>query len=524
MVRKLSKSLNGKSSTLKSHHTGKNGEENVDESEVNIRSLDDDDDNNDDISIEEDDTSSENSDISYEEEKQEINNNIDEDIENDEEKIDEDAQKQRERMLREALGFDFSEKMKEIESKKENADGEEKEEVAPPKKAYVLPLYAMMPAHEQRKIFLPPPPDSRLIVIATNVAETSITIPGIRYVVDCGRQKERVYENTSGISKFEVKWISKAAAEQRKGRAGRTGPGHCYRLYSSAFFDQHMSLYQVPEISRIPLDELVLSMRSMGIVEIENFPFPTPPPKVSLTRSLRLLEDIGAIPRQKKLSSALVDTSRSKNGKNLTSLGQLLAKFPINPRYSKMLVVAKQLGVITHALSLVAILSEKSPFLERVSSSSKKRKKADDSDDDDDEDENEYDPKKVGLWFHPDGDALARLRALGAYIYTCKNSKSKQKKNGGDDGDENNDSESVRRFCVSQNLHQATLERSFQIRQQIASLCPKLFTDTDHSDYSMSSAPPTKDEEASLRQILTSGIKIFLLNTYVNITNIINKF
>lgn len=502
MVRKLSKSLNGKSAKL-GNHIGKDDRDNLDENEANIRCLDDDDDDDDDMS-DVDDTSSEKSEISFEE-KQEIEN-IDEDIENDEEKIDEDEQQQRERMLREALGFDFSEKLKEIELKKENAE-EEKEEAAPPKKAYVLPLYAMMPAHEQRKVFLPPPPDSRLIVIATNVAETSITIPGIRYVVDCGRQKERVYENTSGISKFEVKWISKAAAEQRKGRAGRTGPGHCYRLYSSAFFDQHMSLYQVPEISRIPLDELVLSMRSMGIIEIENFPFPTPPPKVSLTRSLRLLEDIGALPRQKKSSSTLVSTSKSKN---LTSLGQLMAKFPINPRYSKMLVIAKQLGVIQHALSLVAILSEKSPFLDRVSSS-KKRKKADDSDDDDDDENgNGNDSKTAGLWFHPDGDAISRLRALGAYSYTCTTKKkSKQAKKNGNDGDDDSDdndnNESIRRFCVDQNIHQATLERSFQIRQQIASLCPKLLSVTDHEDYSMSSAPPTKDEEAALRQVLTSG-------------------
>jgi ATP-dependent RNA helicase DHX37/DHR1 len=170
----------------------------------------------------------------------------------------------------------------------------------------------------------------------------------------------------------------------------------------------------------------------MGIVEIENFPFPTPPPKVSLSRSVRLLEDIGAIPRQKK-STSLVDTTRSKNGKNLTSLGQLLAKFPINPRYSKMLVIAKQLGVIKHALSLVAILSEKSPFLDRVSSS-KKRKKADDSDgSDDDENETNNDPKNVGLWFHPDGDALARLRALGAYIFTCSNAKDNKKQNKDDE-------------------------------------------------------------------------------------------
>ena len=100
------------------------------------------------------------------------------------------------------------------------------------------------------RVFAPVPEGNRLIVIATNVAETSITIPGIRYVVDCGRQKEKVLDTNSAVSSFEVRWISKASAEQRKGRAGRTGPGHCYRLYSSAFFDQHLKLYQVCYVVR----------------------------------------------------------------------------------------------------------------------------------------------------------------------------------------------------------------------------------------------------------------------------------
>ena len=94
---------------------------------------------------------------------------------------------------------------------------------------HVVPLYAMLTAEEQAKVFRAPPEGHRLIVVATNVAETSITIPGISYVVDCGRQKRRVVQRGSGISQFEVGWVSKASADQRAGRAGRTGPGHCYR-------------------------------------------------------------------------------------------------------------------------------------------------------------------------------------------------------------------------------------------------------------------------------------------------------
>lgn len=100
-----------------------------------------------------------------------------------------------------------------------------------PKKVLVLPLFAMLSPEQQAKVFAPPPAGHRLIVVATNVAETSITIPGIKYVVDCGRQKERYYDVKTGISRYQVSWISKASADQRAGRAGRTAPGHCYRLY-----------------------------------------------------------------------------------------------------------------------------------------------------------------------------------------------------------------------------------------------------------------------------------------------------
>jgi HrpA-like RNA helicase len=169
-----------------------------------------------------------------------------------------------------------------------------------------------------------------------------------------------------------------------------------------------------------------------------------------------------------------------------------------------MLVMSKQLGVIKHALSLVAILSEKSPFLDKISNSKKRKQNDSDNDDEGDDNYNDNEDKNLELWFHPDGDAMARLRALGAYIFTCNNSKKKQK-NGKDNTD------IIRRFCTIHNMHQATLERSFQIRQQIASLCPKLFNDinidnNNSNEYEISSLPPTKEEEISLRQVLTSGI------------------
>lgn len=149
---------------------------------------------------------------------------------------------------------------------------------APKLKPWILPLYAMMPAHLQKKVFAPVPKGHRLIVIATNVAETSITIPGIRYVVDSGRCKEKVLASAStgasddvgaqasvyeaGITRYEVRWISKASADQRAGRAGRTGPGHCYRLFSSNFYHEHMQAFMPPEINVTPLEDIVLHVRA----------------------------------------------------------------------------------------------------------------------------------------------------------------------------------------------------------------------------------------------------------------------
>ncbi|KAL8868434.1 MAG: hypothetical protein Q9174_004997, partial [Haloplaca sp. 1 TL-2023] len=142
---------------------------------------------------------------------------------------------------------------------------------------HVLPLYSQLQTKDQLKVFEPPPEGSRLIVLATNVAETSLTIPGIRYVFDCGRAKEKKYDQGTGVQSFEIGWISKASASQRAGRAGRTGPGHCYRLYSSAVFERDFQEHSEPEILRMPVEEVVLQLKSMDLQHVVNFPFPTPP-------------------------------------------------------------------------------------------------------------------------------------------------------------------------------------------------------------------------------------------------------
>ena len=129
---------------------------------------------------------------------------------------------------------------------------------------HVLPLFSLLPVAEQLQVFQPPPEGSRLCVVATNIAETSLTIPGIKYVVDCGRVKERVYNKNTGVESFQIGWISKASAAQRAGRAGRTGPGHCYRLYSSTVFERDFNQFSEPEILKSPIEGITQSCQSLN--------------------------------------------------------------------------------------------------------------------------------------------------------------------------------------------------------------------------------------------------------------------
>lgn len=135
----------------------------------------------------------------------------------------------------------------------------------------VLPLYAMLPASSQLNVFEAARDGERLVVVATNVAETSLTIPGIKYVVDTGREKVKNYNSSNGMETYEIQWISKASASQRSGRAGRTGPGHCYRLYSSAVFNNIFSDFSTAEISKVPVDGVVLLLKSMHIGKVSYY-------------------------------------------------------------------------------------------------------------------------------------------------------------------------------------------------------------------------------------------------------------
>ena len=212
---------------------------------------------------------------------------------------------------------------------------------------HILPLYSQLPTKEQLRVFEPPPENARLIVLATNVAETSLTIPGIRYVFDCGRAKEKKYDRMTGVQSFEVGWISKASASQRAGRAGRTGPGHCYRLYSSAVYERDFEEHAEPEILRMPVEGVVLQLKSMDLQHVVNFPFPTPPDRYSLQKAERLLMYLGAV---------------SAEGK-ITPIGRDLSIYPLSPRFSKMLLIGHQHGCMAYTIALVAALAVPDVFI-----------------------------------------------------------------------------------------------------------------------------------------------------------------
>ena len=244
----------------------------------------------------------------------------------------------------------------------EEEDSDEEDGIGGP--VLVLPLYSMLPASEQMRVWAPPPAGTRLIVVATNVAETSITIPNITYVVDCGKVKQRTYSESSAVSRFELEWISQASADQRAGRAGRVGPGHCYRLYSSSVFSNVFPRFAVPEIRREPVESLVLQMKAIGIARVASFPFPEPPPAEAVREAERALEALGATAAASSSPPSRSSASSASPWVDLpvSSVGRLLARLPISPRIGKFLLTARRDKLLALALPLAAMLAQPDPF------------------------------------------------------------------------------------------------------------------------------------------------------------------
>jgi ATP-dependent RNA helicase DHX8/PRP22 len=178
-------------------------------------------------------------------------------------------------------------------------------------------------------------------VIATNIAETSITIDGIYYVVDPGFVKQKAYNPKLGMDSLIVTPISQAQARQRSGRAGRTGPGKSYRLYTEAAYRNEMLPTSIPEIQRTNLATTVLTLKAMGINDLIHFDFMDPPPLATLTTAMQFLYSIGAL----------------DNEGFLTRLGRKMAEFPLEPPLAKMLIKSVELKCSEEVLTIVAMLS-----------------------------------------------------------------------------------------------------------------------------------------------------------------------
>lgn len=213
----------------------------------------------------------------------------------------------------------------------------------------VCSIYANLPQELQQKIFQQTPTNTRKIVLATNIAETSITIDGISYVIDPGYVKQNVYNPITGMESLVVVPCSRASADQRAGRAGRVGPGKCFRLFTKWSFYNELDLNQQPEIQRVNLTSVILLLLSLGINDLLGFEFMDPPSKQAIIKALNLLYALGALNSQGKL----------------TKIGKKMSEFPLDPIFTKCILTSDKFDNTKQIISIIAMLNESSNLFYR---------------------------------------------------------------------------------------------------------------------------------------------------------------
>ena len=280
-----------------------------------------------------------------------------------------------------------------------------------PQKLSILPIYSQMPADLQAKIFDKAAPGVRKLIVATNIAETSLTVDGIMYVVDGGFSKLKVYNPRMGMDTLQITPISQANAKQRSGRAGRTGPGKSYHLYTELAFKNEFYIQTIPEIQRTNLANTVLLLKSLGVKDLLDFDFLDPPPQDTISTSLFDLWSLGAL----------------DNIGDLTRMGRRMTAFPMDPSLAKLLITSSELyGCSEEILTIVSMLSVPSVFYrpkERQEEADAAREK----------------------FFDPESDHLTLL-----HVYT------QWRSNNYADG-----------WCIRHFLHPKALRRAKEIRDQI---------------------------------------------------------
>lgn len=280
----------------------------------------------------------------------------------------------------------------------------------------IFTIYSALPGDVQTRIFQRLESGKRKIVVATNIAETSLTIDGIRYVIDCGYSKLKVYNPKIGLDSLVITPISQANANQRSGRAGRTEPGTAYRLYTEDTMHEDMYVQAIPEIQRTNLSNTVLLLKSLGVKEIVQFPFVDPPPIQTLLVSLNELYSIGAL---------------DKMG-NLTALGVKMSKFPLQPSLSKILLISAKNGCSEEMVTIVSMLSVPQVFYRP-----KERQKESDN--------------ARSRFFVPESDHLTLLNVYSQW--KC--------------------SRYSHRWCSKQFVHFKSLQRAREIREQLIKIMKK---------------------------------------------------
>lgn len=291
--------------------------------------------------------------------------------------------------------------------------GEKLKNLNDPPPLLILPIYSQMPADLQAKIFDKAPPGVRKVIVATNIAETSLTVDGIMYVVDAGFSKLKVYNPKMGMDTLQITPISQANASQRAGRAGRTGPGKCFHLYTERAFRDEFYIATIPELQRTNLANTVLLLKSLGVEDLLDFDFMDAPPQDVVTTSLFDLWALGAL----------------DNVGALTKLGKDMTSFPMDPSLAKLILTANDYGCNEEMATIVAMLSVPSVFYrpkERQEESDAAREK----------------------FFVPESDHLTLLHVYNQW-----------KMNGYSDG-----------WCIKHFLHPKALRRAKEIREQISDI------------------------------------------------------
>ena len=312
-----------------------------------------------------------------------------------------------------------------------------------------LPMYAGLPMEDQLAVFEAAPDGTRKVIVATNIAEASVTIDGVVFVIDPGFVKLRAFNPTTGIDALTVTPISQAAATQRAGRAGRTKPGKCFRLYTEVAFDS-LSPATTPEIQRSNLAPVVLQLKALGIDNIVRFGFLTPPPAQLLARALEVLYSLGALDDYGKLTQPL---------------GRRMAELSLEPMLAKCLLAAPTFGCLSEMLSIVAMVSSQGSVwvsrLEGKEAEGMRRKFAVD-----------------------EGDHITLLN-----VYHAFTTKGRQQS----------------KWCKENQLNFKFLSQAARIRAQIKRFLERFGIETSESGAPRSSTDPAEDRSEQIRRCLTAG-------------------